>query len=201
MSITTSQSPGITDDAPTATDGQVLDEDWDNEPLPVRPVRRRLGPITLLLIGLLIGASAFTGGVIAEKGHVGTAGTSTTRSAATTASAAGRAGFGAAAGGGGAASGAGGATSGTVKLIDGANIYITNSAGTIVKVATTPQSQISISAPGAVTAVKPGDTVTVTGSTGSNGTVTATSVRDAGSARASTTTGQGGPAATATPAG
>jgi hypothetical protein len=175
----------------------------------VRPVRRRLGPVTLLLAGFLVAGAAFTGGVIVEKSSVGTAGASTTsRPAPAAAATAGRAAIGAAAGTVGAG---GGATSGTVKLIDGTNIYITDSTGTTVKIATAPQSQISITAPGAVTAIKPGDTVTVSGSTGSDGTITATSVRDAGTAgnaasaggsRGSTaTTGQGGSPNAATPAG
>jgi hypothetical protein len=207
MSITTPQPPVITED-PALTAGGTVD-DWDYEPLPVRPVRRRLGPITLLLAAFLVAGAAFTGGVIVEKGSVGTAGASTTsRQAPATAATAGRAAFGAAAGTAGAG---GGATSGTVKLIDGSNIYITDSTGTTVKIATTPQSQISITAPGAVTAIKPGDTVTVTGSTGSDGTVTATNVRDAGAAGnanaaggsrgGAATTGQGGSTNGATPAG
>ena len=96
MSITTPQSPVITEN-PTPTAGGGVD-DWDYEPLPVRPVRRRLGPITLLLAAFLVAGAAFTGGVIVEKGSAGAAGTSTTsRQAPATASTAGRAAFGAAA--------------------------------------------------------------------------------------------------------
>ena len=98
---------------------------------------------------------------------------------------AGRFGAGAGTGGTGAS---GGATTGTVKLIDGANIYITDANGSVLKVATTPQSQISITAPGSVTAIKPGDNVTVSGPTGADGTITAANVRDSGAAA---TTGAG----------
>jgi len=82
---------------------------------------------------------------------------------------------GAAAGGGG-----GGATVGQVKLIDGSNIYVTDSTGNVVKVATTPDSQITVTTSGTAKDVKPGDTVLVTGTTGDDGTVTATAVRDQG---------------------
>jgi hypothetical protein len=172
MSTTTTESP-VTNETPTATS----DDDWYHEPLPVRPVRRRLGPLTLLLVGLLAAASAFAGGVMAEKTNVGTAATGTAARPAGSTAAAGRFGAGAGTGSTGAN---GGATTGSVKLIDGTNIYITDSNGTIVKVATTPQSQISITAPGSLTAIKPGDNLTVSGATGSDGTITAASVRDSG---------------------
>jgi hypothetical protein len=180
MSTTTTQYPDLPFDAQATTESPAaFEDDWDHEPLPVRPVRRRLGPFTLLLVGLLVATSAFAGGVMAEKTHVGTAATATAAARPTgSTAAAGR--FGAGAGTG----ATGGATVGTVKLIDGTNIYITDSNGTVVKVATTPQSQISIAAPGSVTAIKPGDNLTVSGATGSDGTITAASVRDSGTGAA-----------------
>jgi hypothetical protein len=199
MSTTTTQYPDLPFDAQATTQSPTaaLDDDWDHEPLPVRPVRRRLGPFTLVLVGLLVATSAFAGGVMAEKAHVGTAGTATAAARpAGTAAAAGR--FGAGAGTGSTGAG-GGATTGTVKLIDGTNIYITDSNGSVVKVATTPQSQISITASGSVTAIKPGDNVTVSGATGSDGTITAASVRDSGTG--ATTSGGGNRSSTTTATG
>jgi hypothetical protein len=185
MSTTTTQSTDLPFEAQdtTETPAAAFDEDWDHEPLPIRPVRRRLGPLTLLLVGMLLATAAFAGGVMAEKSHVGTAATATAARPAGSTAAAGRFGAGAGTGSTGA-----GATTGTVKLIDGANIYITDANGTVVKVATTPQSQISITAPGSVTAIKPGDNLTVSGATGSDGTITAANVRDSGTGA---TTGAG----------
>jgi hypothetical protein len=188
MSTTTTQSHELPFEAQatTETPAAALDDDWDHEPLPVRPVRTRLGPLSLLLVGLLLATSAFAGGAMAEKTRLGTAATGTAATRPTTSTAAaGRFGAGASTGSTGAN---GGATTGTVKLIDGTNIYITDSNATVVKVATTPQSQISITAPGSVTAIKPGDNVTVSGATGSDGTITAANVRDSGTG-ATTTAG------------
>ena len=102
---------------------------------------------------------------------------------------AGRTGFGAAAaatgsrtaGGTAGAPGAagGGATVGQVKLIDGTNVYVTDTSGNTVKVATTG-STISKSAPATVTDLAIGDTVIVRGATGSDGTVAATAITDSG---------------------
>src|ERR1700738_5106705 len=77
MSTTTTQPPDLPFEARATneTPAAAFDGDWDHEPLPVRPVRRRLGRLTLLLIALIVAASAFAGGVMAEKPRVGTAAT------------------------------------------------------------------------------------------------------------------------------
>jgi hypothetical protein len=183
-----------TDQLPYVSEGQGWDD--DEEDLPVRPVRKRLGPFSLLLIGAVVAAGAFYGGVVTEKNHVtattvSAAAASRARTAATTAGApgaagaagaAGRTGTAGAAGAAGAAGGAGGAgaTFGTVKLIDGTNVYVQDATGNITKVATTAQSTITITSTGTTKNIKPGDTVVVTGPTGADGTVNATSIRDAG---------------------
>ena len=172
--------------------------DENDEDLPVRPVRKRLGPWSLALVGTAIAAGAFYGGVLVEKNHVPSstgvsAAAARARTAGTTATttAGGRTGTGtgagagagaAATGGAGAAAGGagGGATFGTVKLVDGNNVYVQDATGNITKVATNGQSTITITSNGTVTSIKPGDTVVVSGTTGSDGTVTASSVRDVG---------------------
>ena len=160
--------PGPGDDTPQ-------DDDRDHEPLPIRPMRQRLGPLSLLLGGLFIAALAFGGGVTLEKHHVTpTAATATPTAATTATTRTGSAGASATAGG------VGGSTVGTVRLVDGTNIYVTETSGTIVKVATNPQSQITVTAAGTVRSINPGDTVVVSGAAAANGTVTATSVRDSG---------------------
>ena len=83
------------------------------------------------------------------------------------------------------------ATVGQVKLIDGTNVYVTDTSGNTVKVATTG-STISKSAPGTVTDLAIGDTVIVRGATGSDGTVTATAITDSGAAGAAGGFGGGG---------
>jgi len=187
---------GQVPDQPDQSDLPVSDAWEDDEGLPVRPVRRRLGVLSLLLCGAVVTGAGFLGGVMVEKSHVKTSssaaglasafaalrgGATGTTAAGRTASAAG--GAAAAAGGAAAAAGGGGfggATAGTVKLIDGNNVYVTTTGGTVVKIATTPQSSITISSPGTVANIKPGDTVTATGATDSEGTVNATTLRDLG---------------------
>ena len=135
--------------------------------------------------GAALRAGAGGGAAAAGGGAGAAAGAGTGRAGATGGGggAAGRAGGAAATG---AATGTGsggalaGATFGQIKLIDGANIYVTDQTGNIVKVATTPQSQITLTTTGTARDVKPGDTVVVTGPTGADGTVDATAVRDQG---------------------
>ncbi|GAC1603165.1 MAG: hypothetical protein NVS3B21_31600 [Acidimicrobiales bacterium] len=147
---------------------------WE-EAMPARPVRARLGRLTLALIVLLVGAGAYYLGVVTEKRSLpATATNATTRAARTGAAAA----TGAPTGGPG--GGRAGVTIGAVKLVDGANIYVTDQTGNVVKVATTADSQITVTNTGTAKDVKPGDTVLVTGPTADDGTVTATAVRDQG---------------------
>ncbi len=175
------------------------------ESLAVRPPveshrsRRRVSGLRIaLLVALGIGAG-FVGGVQLQKDQV-----DTSVSAASGASGlAGRAGFAGRTGGAGGAGGASGtataaggsgggagATFGQVKLIDGTNVYVTDSSGNTVKVATTG-STISKSAPGTVTDLAIGDTVIVRGATGSDGTVTATAIADSGAGGAAGGFGSG----------
>ena len=86
-------------------------------------------------------------------------------------------GGGAGAGGAGAAAGA---TTGTVKLVDGANVYVTDASGNVVKVATSDATRITKSGPGVLGDVKPGSTVVVQGQKGPDGTVTATAISATG---------------------
>src|SRR5579871_4351468 len=164
----------------------VPEDDWDDqEELPARPVRKRLGPWSLGLIGAVIAAGAFYGGVMTEKHHLPsttvTAGAAAARRTTSSTTAGGTAGStaagGAAAASGGATGGAAGgaagagATFGTVKLIDGNNVYVQDTTGNIMKMATTPQSTITVTSTGTVKSIKPGDTVIVRGTAGSDGIV------------------------------
>jgi len=186
--MTTLEPREATDQLPYVSDEQDWDETEDD--LPVRPVRKRLGPLSLGLIGAVVAAGAFYGGVMTEKNHVTattvsagararTAGTTATTTAGGRTSTTGAGGAAAAGGAGGAGAGAG-ATFGTVKLIDGTNVYVADASGNITKVATNAQSAITITSTGTAKNIKPGDTVVVTGPTGADGTITATAIRDAG---------------------
>ena len=153
-------------------------EIWE-EAMPARPVRARLGRLTLALVVLIVAAGAYYLGVVTEKHSLPATTATATRAARTSATPAAATPGGAAQAG--AAGGGGGPTIGAVKLIDGANIYVTDQTGNVVKVATTPDSQITVTSTGTAKDVKPGDTVLVTGTTGDDGTITATAVRDQGS--------------------
>jgi hypothetical protein len=67
-------------------------------------------------------------------------------------------------------------TTGTVKLVDGSTIYVQTANGDIVTVRTNGRTAISTAKKGTVSDVKAGQSVAVTGTTGSDGTVTATAV-------------------------
>ncbi len=176
-------------------------DDLDDDLLPP-PRRRRIGPLTSALILVLVAALGVYGGVRLQKDRAGTDTTATSSLAAlasrfgatgtrgTGARAAGAGGFagfgGAGTGGAGAATAGGNATFGTVKLVDGNTIYVSETDGSIVKVRTTPSgTTVTKSVSAKVGEIQPGETVVVRGTTGSDGTVAATSVTDSGVAAAS----------------
>ena len=168
------------------------------------PPRRKLPWLSLLLAAGVVAAAGFAGGALVEKN--GNSGSSSAASAfaklrsgatgGTTGGTTGEGGFSRAGGATGAsgASGAagaggfggfggaaGGATSGTVKLVDGNTIYVTNSSGNIVKITTGSSTTVSIAQSGTVNQLQPGQTVTVRGTTDSSGNVAATSVTEGAS--------------------
>ncbi|HTJ75584.1 MAG TPA: hypothetical protein VL337_09470, partial [Acidimicrobiales bacterium] len=123
------------------------------------------------------GGTGRAGGGFAGAGGAGGAGSGQRAGGAGTAA-------GGAAGGGGPAAGGGAAAAGTVKLIDGANIYVTDGQGNVVKVTTTDSSRFTHTGQGSIADVRPGDTVVVQGQKGADGIVAATAVADAGPAAA-----------------
>jgi hypothetical protein len=70
-------------------------------------------------------------------------------------------------------------TTGTVKLVDGATIYVQTPDGNVVTVKTDGRTTVSTATKSKVSDVKAGQSVTVQGTTGADGTVTATSVTSA----------------------
>ena len=134
--------------------------------------RRKLPRVTLALAVAIVGAGAFIGGAEAQK-HLGSSASSSSNNSAAanlasrfrgTNSAGGQATFG------------GGGTVGTVTAIKGSTLYVTDSSGNTVKVRTTAASQVTKTVTGTVKDIKPGDTIVVRGSTGSNGTIAADSI-------------------------
>jgi hypothetical protein len=83
-------------------------------------------------------------------------------------------------GGTGTAAGAGGATIGTVKLIDGNNVYLTDSSGATVKVTLGPKATVTVSKAGKLSDLTPGTSIVVVGQTAADGSVTATAVTQGG---------------------
>jgi hypothetical protein len=142
----------------------------DPDSIPLRPRRRAVTPVRVVLLGVLLVAVGFIGGVEVQKRQGGTS------------SGASPAGFAQRFGGGGAAAGRntgaspGGATAGQVASVDGKTLYVTESGGTTVKVRTTSSTKVTRTAVSHVRAVHPGDTVVVQGSTSSSGTVKAARV-------------------------
>lgn len=164
-------------------------EDWypEHEELPRRARARLLTPFTVLLMLVLFAACGFIGGVLVQKQQqttatvVGAAASTRLGTGATGASGA-TGGFGGRFSsllGGGAGSRA---TVGTVTNIDGRKLFVTTAAGTMVEVLTTPESKITKSVSVGSKSVHPGDSVVVSGIKASNGSVTASSVSDSGSA-------------------
>jgi hypothetical protein len=175
---------------PVTSDPPEDQDSWleESEELPRRPRRRLLGtggnPVFLGLLCVLLIACGFIGGVLIEKGE--TSSSSATGSAAASLASRFRALRGGTGTGAGAAAGASGGgsagagftrpTSGTVAYLDGKTLYVTNSEGNTVKVSTSAGTSVSKTVKSSVAGIHPGETVTVTGSTGANGAVSAESI-------------------------
>jgi hypothetical protein len=142
---------------------------------------------TLVLGGVALILAGFLGGALVQKNY-GTAATASGAGARAGAGAGGFAGRGTGAGayGGGFTGGTPGgttggataaaATTGTVKLVDGDTIYVQTAAGTVVTVKTSGSTTVQTATKGTVKDVKAGQSITVQGAAGTDGTVTATSV-------------------------
>jgi hypothetical protein len=68
------------------------------------------------------------------------------------------------------------ATTGTIKLVDGGTIYVQTPDGDVVTVKTTGQTSVRTAAPSSLKNLRAGQSVTIQGPAGTDGTVTATSV-------------------------
>ena len=178
------------------TDSHIHDEDellsdWepdDEQPLPKRPRRRLVTPVSAALAGALVAALGFIGGVEVQKGQddgSGAGNGAALASAGAGTGAGARGGFGrgggqfgaGGAGGGGSASSQSAPTVGSVANKKGSILYVKDSDGNLVKVKTTSHSKVDRTASSSAGAIHPGDTVIVQGTTSRNGTVTATQIQ------------------------
>jgi hypothetical protein len=177
-------------------------EPIDEAPLPRRPRRRLLTGPTAAVLAAVTCAAGFYGGVRVEKGQVTTSATTRGVAAAASFGRGATAGTGAGAGGrggfagfsGSARGGAAGAASpafGTVASVDGKTLVLTESSGDTVKVRITSATTIDKTESTGRTAIHPGDTITVSGTTAKSGTVSAATVTDAGASASGNATGSG----------
>ncbi|MET9612343.1 hypothetical protein [Kitasatospora indigofera] len=163
------------------------------------PPRRRLPWVTLALAGGVLAAAAFSGGVWYQQNH-GTTKTAAGGGQQRAAAPGGYGGQGAAGqgagqgtgrrngqtggtgaaggagvpGGTGAQGGAGGFTRGTVKVVDGTTVYLTDANGNTVKVTTGDSTKVQLNKEGKVGDLQPGQSVTVVGTPDASGAYAAT---------------------------
>ena len=180
----------------------VTEVELDDRPM-LRTKPRSTNALTWILLGCVVAVGGFAVGVRVQKAKA-----PTTVAAGGGQSAGGVASSGFAAGGfsgrngGGASAAAGattvgatatgatpttavvaaGSTTGIVKLVDGAKIYIQDASGNVIKVTTSAGTAVAVASSASVAQIKAGDTVEVVGTTGADGFVAATSVQDKGPA-------------------
>ncbi|MFB9927867.1 DUF5666 domain-containing protein [Amycolatopsis halotolerans] len=140
----------------------------------LKQVARPFGKPTLVLAGLLVLALAFAGGAWTHAAFGSSSGSSSARTAAGpgTGAASGQQG----AGGFGGRTAGGRGTVGTVEKVDGSTVTLKTVQGSEVTVSTSDSTTVGVTQPGKLSDLKPGQTVTVQGRTGSDGSVTAQAI-------------------------
>ena len=168
---------------PTVADPLTEEGALTDSALPRRRRRRLVTGPTMAVLGLVTCALGFYGGVRVEKRHASSSTGAAGRFAAVARTAGTiRPSF--AAGAGGLGGGAPG-TTGTVASVNGRTLVLTETGGDTVKVKLTSSTSITKTEKVGHRSVHPGDTISVTGSSG-KGTVTAASVTDSGDTSTST---------------
>ena len=179
----TRRPPSVTD--PTTSDIPLVDlDDITPDESLLADVRktRVTTPLTRALLALVVIGAAVLGGAMLERSQHKTSSSSSAQSLIAQIRAAvggGASGASGASGGGGGlfGGGAGGATIGTVKLVDGNNVYVQSLQGNTIKVTTSPTTKVTISKTGTVSQLAPGSTVIVQGKQNKGGTsMSATSI-------------------------
>ncbi|MGV9298949.1 DUF5666 domain-containing protein [Amycolatopsis sp. NPDC003676] len=173
-------SASTTQPIPTPPEEPARPEDLIAEPAvqgdltaELKQVARPFGKPTLVLAGLLVLALAFAGGAWTHAAFGPSSGSSSARTAAGpgTGSGSGQQGTGF---GGRAAGGRG--TVGTVEKVDGSTVTLKTVQGSEVTVSTSDSTTVGVTQPGKLSDLKPGQTVTVQGRTGSDGSVAAQAI-------------------------
>jgi hypothetical protein len=136
--------------------------------------------VTVILAGLVLVVGGFLGGVLVQK-NFGSTATTANRTGNNFPAALASRGAGGNFTGRGGTGGTGGstaapATTGKITLVDGSTVYITTDAGDVVIVKTNASTAVQSQQKTAVKDLTVGSTVTVTGSTASDGSVTATQI-------------------------
>jgi hypothetical protein len=171
----------------TRTDVDLGSDPFDDD-LADRLKTRAPLKITKVTLGLAAGVllvGGFLGGVLVQQ-HFGVQPTVASNAASRFGGGAGGAGGGGGGGfftGGGTGTGTGsgrGATTGTVTLVDGTTLYITTAAGDTIIVKTGTNTTVASQKSVALKDLPVGSTVTVVGTTGSDGSITATQVTSTG---------------------
>ncbi|MCG3748986.1 DUF5666 domain-containing protein [Amycolatopsis sp. Poz14] len=134
----------------------------------LKQVARPFGKPTLVLAGLLVLALAFAGGAWTHAAFGSSSGSSSARTAPAEGQQQGG-GFGGRAGG-------GRGTVGTVEKVDGSTVTVKTVQGSEVTVSTSDSTTVGVTQPGKLSDLKPGQTVTVQGRTGTDGSVTAQAI-------------------------
>ncbi len=154
-------------------------DDTDAEELPPRPRRRLTGPVPLVLAAILLIACGFIGGVLVEKGENSTDASSGAAAGLASRFAALRSEAAGSPTGPRSASASAGftrPTSGTVTYLAGKTLYVTDSEGNTIKVATSSATSVSKTVTASVRGIHPGETVSIVGATGTNGSIKAESI-------------------------
>jgi hypothetical protein len=147
------------------------DDEWLRESL---GSTRRWPRLTLALAAAAVAAIAFMAGVLIEKNYFAGSGTGGSGTAGFAGRFAGR--FGVGATGATGSLTASGVTIGQVKVINGKTFYVTDTSGNTVKVAVTASSHLTAQKAVKIQDLHPGDTVTVRGVAGADGTINAANV-------------------------
>jgi hypothetical protein len=166
-------------DADSLHEAELANDPFDDDladRLQTKAPRKKTPRTTLALAGIVVLVGGFVGGVVVQK-NFGTTTTANTPGG-TGGFGGGQAGGGTGANGAQAGTGAAArnATTGTVKLVDGTTLYITTADGSVVTVKTSGTTAVRTSQSAALKDLPAGATVTIQGTTGSDGIVTATQV-------------------------
>jgi hypothetical protein len=171
-------------------DGGVVDLDEDPfdddlaDQLEQRAPRLKPNRLTLALAGALLIVVGFVGGSLSQKQWGGGSSTPTNpfagAGARTGASAfPGLGASGAPGGFGGQGASPASSITGTVKLVDGTTVYIVTSDGRVITVKTSGSTSVQVAQKGSLSDLTAGSTVTISGQTGTDGTVTASTITKA----------------------